>query len=214
MRDAGRDLAILRSNVTHPEPVIHGDFRRPRVGELVVAVGNPLGFTGALSTGVVHAIGSFPGMGGQDFIHTTARLAPGNSGGPLADADGKVIGINTAVAAGGLGLAVPASAVDRLLALESPPELGVNVRPIRIPGPYRGIALLVLGIVPGSPAEYASLRAGDLIVGANGKGFASINDLRNALDNASARPVTIQFLRGGNAGKREVTIRAVQRAAA
>jgi serine protease Do len=187
-----------------------GDSGRIRVGELVIAVGNPLGFIGALSTGVVHAIGPYPGVGRQEFIQTTARLAPGNSGGPLADARGRVIGINTAVVSGGLGLAVPADAIGRLLSFGPPAELGVTIRPVRIRGPVGGIALLVLGISAGGAAEYASLRVGDLIVGADGKRFTSVDGLQEAMDRAEGRSLTIQFLRGNDRGdderKREVTV--------
>ena len=133
-RDIRRDLAILRVNPVRASPVHHRDSTRLRVGELVIAAGNPPGFKGALSTGVLHAVG-------PAFIESTVRLAPGNSGGPLADADGNVIGINTAIAQGGLGLAVPANAVERLLTSAPPPELGVTVRPVRIPGPRGRIAL-------------------------------------------------------------------------
>lgn len=210
-RDARRDLAILRCDTADSEPVRHGDTRQLRVGELVIAVGNPLGFIGALSTGVIHAVG-------PDFVQTTARLAPGNSGGPLADARGFVIGINTAVSSGGLGLAVPVSAVNRLLKAGPPVELGVTVRPIRIPrgihAPGRGIGLLVLGLGAGSSAEYASLRIGDILTGADGTPFTSVDDLQNALDHWQTGTMTIQFLRGGESRQREVTIRATQRAAA
>ena len=85
-RDAWRDLAILRIETGRLEAAAFGDSSRVRAGELVIAVGNPMGFTGALSTGIVHGVGPVPGMGGQSFIQTTVRLAPGNSGGPLADA--------------------------------------------------------------------------------------------------------------------------------
>lgn len=228
-RDVRRDLAVLRVDPASLEPAglesaklvpaklvpaTLGDSNRVRPGDLVMAVGNPLGFIGALSTGVVHAVGPVTGIGGQDFIQTTARLAPGNSGGPLADAGGNVIGINTAVAAGGLGIAVPGSAVRRLLAAESTPfELGVAVRPVRIPGREGGIALLVLEIAAGSAAEYASLRVGDSLIGAGGKRFRSVEDFQLALEQAENGPLTLQFIRGGAAAsretkKREVTVRA------
>jgi serine protease Do len=218
-RDVRRDLAILhvekRIGIGLLEPARAGDSDRIRVGELVIAVGNPFGFTGALSTGVVHGICPVRGIGGQAFIQTTARLAPGNSGGPLANAAGDVIGINTmlvssgvlssGIASGGLGLAVPANAVRRLLTAGSPVELGVTVRPVRIPGPDRGIAWVVLGVAPGSPADYASLRVGDALIGSGGKRFSTSDDLYEALD--SDRLLTLQFLRGGDPKRREVTVR-------
>ncbi len=206
-RDDWRDLAILRVEAGPLEPAAFGDSSRVRPGELVIAVGNPMGFTGALSTGIVHGVGPVPGMGGQPFIQTTVRLAPGNSGGPLADASGNVIGINAAIASGGVGLAVPVNAVRRLLTAGPPAELGVALRPVRIPGQNAGIALLVLNVAAGSPADYVSLRQGDLLVAAEGRGFESAEDLREALDRSTGKSLTIQFLRGGQARKREVTIR-------
>ena len=209
-RDLRRDLAIVRVTGGRLEPVAQGDSGRVRVGELVIAVGNPLGFIGALSTGVVHAIGPFPGVGRNEFIQTTARLAPGNSGGRLADGAGNLIGINTAVVSGGLGLAVPANAICRLLSFGPPPELGVTIRPVRIHGPVGSIALLVLGILPGGAADYASLRVGDLLIGADGKRFASADDLQDAMDHAARRLVTIQFLRGSEKRQREATVQVMR----
>jgi len=198
-RDVRRDLAIFRVECRDIAPATPGDSSRVRAGELVIAVGNPLGFIGALSTGVIHAVG-------RDFIQTTARLAPGNSGGPLANAAGNVIGINTAVISGGLGLAIPANAVSRLLTFGPPFELGVTVRPVRIPGANGGIGLLVLGVTAGGAADYASLRLGDLLIGTAGRRFASVDDLRDAFDRQEGSIVTIQFRRGGDSGEREVSI--------
>ena len=212
-RDLRRDLAILRCDAGS-EPVRRGNTRQLRVGEFVIAAGNPLGFIGALSTGVIHGVWPLPGFGSLDFVQTTARLAPGNSGGPLADASGFVIGINTAVSSAGLGLAVPAGAVNRLLTAGTPVELGVTVRPVRIPATDRGIGLLVLGVAAGSPAEYASLRIGDLLVGVDGRCFASVDDLQTALDRWDTTPLSIQFLRGGDNRQREVTIRVMHGVAA
>jgi serine protease Do len=216
-RDLRRDLAILRIDAGSVEPVQSRDSGRVRIGEFVVAIGNPLGFTGALSTGVVHGVGPVDiggAIGGQEFIQTTVRLAPGNSGGPLADSDGSVIGINTAIVFGGPCLAVPATAVRRLLTNGPPVELGVTVRPFRIPEANGGIALLVLDVAADSPADYASLRAGDLLVGAGCRRFVAVDDLRESLDRAGGGLVTIQFLRGDLSRKREATVRLIQGVAA
>ena len=118
-RDRRRDLATLRMALADGdapglEPATPGDSTALRPGELVIAIGNPLGFAGALSTGVVHSIGPLPGMGRQSWIRADVRLAPGNSGGPLANAEGRVIGINTAIVEG-LGVAVPAQAALEFL---------------------------------------------------------------------------------------------------
>jgi serine protease Do len=117
LRDPWRDLAILRTGATDLHPAVIGDSDAARPGELVLAVGNPLGFSGALSTGVVHSIGTIRGMGRQRWIRAGVQLAPGNSGGPLANAQGQVIGINTAIVEG-LGVAAPSkSAVELVRAL-------------------------------------------------------------------------------------------------
>jgi serine protease Do len=213
-RDARRDLAVLRVATIGLDAARHGDSRRVRVGELVIAVGSPFGFTGALSTGVVHGVGPIRGIGQRDFIQTTARLAPGNSGGPLADAAGDVIGINAMVISGGLGLAVPSNAVERLLSGGPPVELGVTVRPVRIPGPEGGIALLVLGITPGSAAEYASLRIGDVLVGSGNMRFYSPDDLQDVIEQSNGRGVRLRFRRGGERNEREVTVRLLHGVAA
>jgi serine protease Do len=117
VRDPWRDLAILRTTATDLDPAVIGDSDAARPGELVLAVGSPLGLAGALSTGVVHSIGTIAGMGRQRWIRAGVQLAPGNSGGPLANAQGQVIGINTAIVEG-LGVAAPSnSAVELVRAL-------------------------------------------------------------------------------------------------
>ena len=104
--DSNRDLAVLRVTADELPAATAGDSAALRPGELAIAIGSPLGFSGALTTGVIHSVGPVPGMGRRSWVRATARLAPGNSGGPLANADGRVVGINTAIAHG-LGLAVP-----------------------------------------------------------------------------------------------------------
>src|SRR5262249_51484362 len=105
-KDPGRDLASLRILAIDLPAASVGDSSRVRPGELAIAIGNPLGFIGAMATGVVHAVAPLRGMGSQSWVQAGIRLAPGNSGGPLADAGGRVIGVNTMVA-GRLALAVP-----------------------------------------------------------------------------------------------------------
>ena len=141
-RDPRRDLATLRVVVGDGalEPATPGDSTALRPGELVIAVGNPLGFAGALSTGVVHSIGALPGMGGQSWIRADVRLAPGNSGGPLANAEGRVIGINTAIV-NGLGVAVPAQRRSISCGAARAPSLGVVLRPV-------DLGLLLLEVDP------------------------------------------------------------------
>jgi serine protease Do len=186
------------------------DSDQLRVGELVIAIGNPFGFIGALTTGVVHAIGRVPGLGPMKWIQADVRLAPGNSGGPLADAQGRVIGINTMIA-GGVGLAVPSNTVSRLLnashseRVRSP--LGVLVRPVEFSMNRRvRLGLLVLEVIVGSAAEMASLMLGDILIGAEGKAFDSMEDFERALDGVGDRIVRLQFLRGDRANVRTVAV--------
>jgi len=197
-RDPRRDLAALRIAAAGLPGAMPGDSQALRPGELVIAIGSPLGFAGALSTGVVHSIGAIPGMGRQSWIRADVRLAPGNSGGPLADAQGRVIGINTAIVHG-LGVAVPANAAAEFLRRGSRPSLGVTLREI----PQ---GLLLLEVDPEGAAAAASLRPGDILLG-------TFDDLSDALD--SGRDVLrLQFLRGGLSRVREVFVRLVRRAEA
>jgi serine protease Do len=191
-RDPRRDLASLRIPASGLPSVTAGDSSLLRVGELVVAVGNPLGFVGALTTGVVHALT-------RRWVHADVRLAPGNSGGPLADARGQVIGINTMIA-GGLALAVPSNSVAQFLRRGADDiGLGVVVRPVPE-------GMLVLEVEPGSPAARSSLMIGDLLVGANGRRFRSIDDLGAAIQASQGGVLRLQFLRGDRAVRREAAV--------
>lgn len=131
-RDPQRDLAALTVSAADLSAATIGDSDTLRVGELVLAVGNPLGHVGVLTTGIIHAIGPKDAL--TKWVQADVRLAPGNSGGPLADAQGRVIGINSAIA-GGLALAVPSNAVERFLRLgsEERPYLGVTKEQGRLP---------------------------------------------------------------------------------
>ena len=135
-RSTRRDLAVLRVPTTNLTPAALANSDELRVGELVIAVGNPFGFVGAVTTGIVHAVGRRSGLGPTKWIQADVQLAPGNSGGPLADARGNVVGVNTMVVSG-LGLAVPSNTVTRLLSgdLEQAP-LGVVLQPasVRVAG--------------------------------------------------------------------------------
>jgi serine protease Do len=207
-RDSRRDLAILRIAKHDLPAVTLADSDRLRVGELVIAVGNPLGFIGALTTGVVHGMGRVPGLGGREWIQADAQLAPGNSGGPLANAQGQVVGINTMIA-NGLGLAIPSNAVSRLLrGAASPPRLGVTIRPvsIKVEGKPR-VGLILLEIAKGSAAEAASFLPGDILIGADGRKLESIDDFGRALGDSGERLVRLQFLRGDRNSTRTVAVR-------
>src|ERR1700730_9315477 len=166
-RDPRRDLAALRIRAANLPAASAGDSSQVRAGELAIAIGNPLGFIGALTTGVIHSVGPIRGLGSQSWVQADVRLAPGNSGGPLADARGRVIGINTMIA-GSLALAIPSNVVrDFLSAGPSDAWLGVTVHPVNVPRPnsFAGGAhrfgLLLAEIEPDSPASSASLLPGD-----------------------------------------------------
>jgi serine protease Do len=204
--DARRDLAALRITADGLAPAVAGDSSALRPGELAIAVGNPLGFAGAVSTGVIHSIGSVPGMGAQEWVRATARLAPGNSGGPLANAQGKVIGINTAII-NGLGLAVPSRDIAEFLRRGSRPRLGVALRPVAYDG--RRWGLVILEVEKEGAAALASLRVGDILVGAGGRPLESMDDLHDAIDAAAAPAggaLRLAFLRGDRGHVRETVV--------
>jgi serine protease Do len=171
-----------------------------------VAVGNPLGFVGAVSSGVVHSIGTAPPIGGQTAIYADVRLAPGNSGGPLADYSGQVVGINTMVISGGLALAIPSRAVELFLKRDrSGSSLGVVVRPV--PLKDKTIGMMILEISRGGAAERASLLPGDVLVGANQSRFRTLEDLEALTAQAPGSVVVVEFYRAGQRTLRRVALR-------
>jgi serine protease Do len=192
----------------------------PRAGELAIAVGNPLGFIGAVSIGIVHAVGPVSGIGTRHWVQTTVRLAPGSSGGPLANARGEVIGVNTMIVGrssmANLALAIP---IASALQFVSEPKtarigLGITVRPVSVPG-ERTLGFLILETTPDHPADRASLLMGDLLIGANGRRFRRFSDLQQAIDSVQAGGLlSLQFRRGGALNERTVTIQLDQRRAA
>jgi serine protease Do len=116
LRDPWRDLALLGAHASDLPAAAIANSDGVRPGELAIAVGNPLGFAGAISTGVIHSVGPIRGMGRQRWIRAGVQLAPGNSGGPLANARGEVVGINTAIVHG-LGIAAPSNSAAELVAI-------------------------------------------------------------------------------------------------
>ena len=208
-RDVRRDIAQLHIGAADLPAAIFADSSLVRPGELAIAIGNPLGFVGALTTGVVHGVGPLARLGSESWVQADVRLAPGNSGGPLADARGRVIGINTMVA-GRLALAVPSNSVANFL--RSGPSdawLGVVVQAVRVPGDRgrrEAFGLLVAEVEPESPAAAASLLAGDILLGTEERRFVSAGDLARALDGTGLRLLRLEFLRGDYTRVRRVTV--------
>jgi serine protease Do len=211
--DPPSDLAVVRF-VPEDESTIAtlGDAGNLVVGQLVVAIGNPLGFQRSVTTGVVSALGrSIRGESGrliENVIQTDAAINPGNSGGPLADASGRVVGINTAIIGGaqGIGFAIPVSNTFRRVVFTLVTEgrvrrayLGVVVasRPARAQDGFEGGAG-VESVAPNSPAERAGIRPKDVIVGFGEEPVSSNDDLLSRLDeSAIGRDATLRVLRGG-----------------
>ncbi|MGH3729667.1 MAG: S1C family serine protease [Micromonosporaceae bacterium] len=211
------DLAVLRTRGGLAEPATLGDADRLRIGQLVIAVGNPMGLAGSVTAGVVSGLGrSIPARQGRhirlidDVIQTDAALNPGNSGGALAGANGEVIGINTAVAGYGLGLAVPVNSVTRQIIGELLSTgrvrrawLGVAALPVPLPPTVaerrnQRNGLRVVEVVPGSPAGQAGVYLGDVIVTAGDRPVQGVQDLqRLMLGRAIGTRLPITLLRRG-----------------
>lgn len=216
-RDPLSDLAVIRAQTPTPPPAELGDSDGLVVGQLVVAVGNPLGLTGSVTAGVVSGLGrSLPARSGagmrliEDVIQTDAALNPGNSGGALADAHARVVGINTAVAGVGVGLAVPVNATTRSIIAALIRDgrvrrafLGLVTTPAPLPEPLRrrtgqDRALRVVEVVPGSPAQRAGLRAGDLMLSAGRTPVSDAQSLQRLMfADAIGRPLPITVHRNG-----------------
>jgi S1-C subfamily serine protease len=224
-RDPLSDLAVVRASDSGLAPAPFGDADRLRVGQLVVAIGNPLGFAGSVTAGVVSALGrSLATRDGrasrlvENVIQTDAALNPGNSGGALADSRGRVVGVNTAVAGIGLGLAVPVNAATRAIIASLIREgrvrrafLGIvgGTRPLRPAlaerlGRRRGLE--VVQLLDGSPASAAGVRAGDVIVELDGQPIEGVGDLQRVMvGEMVGRAVAVGVERDGSIVPIEVT---------
>lgn len=210
------DLAVLRADGDSLVPAVLGQAERLRVGQLVVAIGNPNGFAGSVTAGVVSALGrSLPARAGRtvryidNVIQTDAALNPGNSGGALVDSTARVVGVNTAVAGVGLGLAVPINPATRQI-------IGSLMRHGRVRRAYIGIAagprplpphararlgrsggVEIVEVAADSPAEHAGLRVEDLVVELDGAPVASVDDIQRAMTEAAiGNSVSMRVLRG------------------
>ncbi|WP_433290104.1 S1C family serine protease [Pseudonocardia sp. CA-142604] len=213
------DLAVLRAVEPGdlPQPVQLGDADQLVVGQLVVAVGNPLGLAGSVTAGVVSALGrALPTRSGsagrvvEDVIQTDAALNPGNSGGALADSHARVVGINTAVAGVGLGLAVPVNATTRQIVATLLADgrvrrayLGVVGAPAPVPASVaerysRRSGLRLVEVIGGSPAAHAGLRAGDLVLDVGRRPVQDAQGIQRQLfGDAIGVPLPVTVLRNG-----------------
>jgi S1-C subfamily serine protease len=218
------DLAVLRADSRDLVPAPLGDAEKLRVGQLVVAIGSPLGFSGSVTAGVVSALGrSLPTRSRsatrliENVIQTDAALNPGNSGGALADGLGRVVGVNTAVAGVGLGLAVPIDATTRRIISELIGDGRVRRAYIGVTGGARPLppkqaaavgrtsGVEVVEVVEGSPAADAGLRAGDLIIEADGEAVADVGALQRLMSGERiGQAVTLRIDRGGQLTALEV----------
>lgn len=221
-RDAALDVAVVRINATNLPIAPLGDSDALQVGQRAIAIGNPLGLDRTVTTGVVSALNrTTPRLGGETFIQTDAAISPGNSGGPLVDSRGRVIGINSAVISGSgvsnLGFAIPInlamSMANQVLAtgryvraflgiqyIDITPEIAQQFRlPVR-----QGIG--VQGVQPGSPADRGGVRAEDIITRIGSDTLRHGGDLRRALrELRPGQTVTLTLMRGGR--ESAVTVR-------
>jgi S1-C subfamily serine protease len=209
------DLAVLRANGDTPEPAVLGEADKLVVGQLVVAVGNPLGLAGSVTAGVVSALGRSMPAGQsrviEDVIQTDAALNSGNSGGALVDSRARVVGINTAVAGIGLGLAVPINNTTRRIMSALMHDgrvrrayLGIAVAPAPVAPVWRSrlgnrsTGLRVASVVPAGPGDRAGLRNGDLLLTVDGHEVATAQDLQRLMfADTIGRRLAITVMRNG-----------------
>jgi S1-C subfamily serine protease len=213
-RDPLSDLAVLRARDDVPAPVVLGDAAGLRVGQLVVALGNPRGFSGSVTAGIVSALGrSLPTRSGRvidEVIQTDAALNPGNSGGVLADSAGRMVGVNTAVAGIGLGLAVPINAttreiIDALRTTGRVRRAWLGIAGSTVPlGPDVAakagsrVGMQVVSVVRDSPAAVAGVRAGDIVLSLAGVMIADPTALqRRMVEGAIGRRMEMTVWRNG-----------------
>jgi S1-C subfamily serine protease len=213
-RDELSDLAVLKARGSVPPPVTMGRAEDLRVGQLVVAVGNPLGLAGSVTAGIVSGLGrSLPTRNGRvvdEVIQTDAALNPGNSGGVLADSRGRMVGVSTAVAGVGLGLAVPINASTHkiIAALMHTGRvrrawLGIAGSHVAVPpavaaklGSAHG--LQVASVVAGSPAARAGVRRGDIVVSVDGHHVVTATAIQQLMvEDAIARRIEMTVWRNG-----------------
>ena len=228
-RDPKSDIAVIKVEGSEYRPLELGDSQGLKVGELVMAVGSPFGLESSFTVGIVSAthrndLGIVGQTGYEDFIQTDAAINPGNSGGPLVDMNGRVVGVNSAIVSGsrgndGVGFAIPidmaAKLAEKIIRTGKVDRamMGINLGELT-PATARQFGLdpktpgaLVQDVVPGSPAEKAGIRSGDIITKFDDKTFASWLDLRNRVAVSDiGKPYSITYVRGGQSIDGKVTL--------
>ncbi len=225
-RDPTTDLAVLKINAANLVPIQVADAKSLKQGNLVFAVGRPWGDEAIVSAGIVSALGRFGrghGWGNQfkeGLIHTDLTLYPGFSGGPLADAGGRLVGVNSSVLGRDLSLAIPVETVARIaeqLLTKGRIErgyLGVGVQKIPLQQSLmqklnltQETGLMILQVEPGTNAESAGLLAGDILIGLNGTTIARVRELNRWLSNETGgRQVNTKVIRGGEIQEFPITV--------
>jgi S1-C subfamily serine protease len=229
-RDPDTDLAVLRGETGETLPTARlANSKAVRPGQIAIAIGNPLGFQSTVTAGIVSAVGrSLRAQNGRligDIIQTDAALNPGNSGGPLANSAGQVIGINTAVIMGAQGICFSVASNTALHVLTQVlahgrvrrARIGVVAEQVQLParaayktGLRQASAVRVRDVQEGSPAGNAGLKAGDVIVRLDGETITGVDDLFRLLDERRIdKPVTVTILRGN--GLAEISVRPIDR---
>jgi len=220
--DPKSDVAVIQVEKTNYRPLQKGKSSKARVGDWVLAIGSPFGFEQTVTSGIISAVGRNNnhildprGDSYEDFLQTDAAINPGNSGGPLVDLDGKVIGINAAIAtstrsSAGIGFAIPidmaGNLADRLIkdGKVTRAQIGIRLQPMT-PADARGLGLdpktkgiIVAEVVPGSPAEKAGLKQGDVVTGFDGNPAVNVPAFRNLVSTSEiGKEFALTYLREG-----------------
>jgi serine protease Do len=220
------DVALLKVPADNLIAIPVADSTKLRVGELVFAIGNPWGQRGVVTAGIVSALSKVKIRNSNrqlEYIKSDVRLAPGNSGGPLMNAQGHVIGINAMIMGGDLSVAIPSTVVSNWIAQlpQARITLGVQIQPTELPSNIRQelsneqtLGLLVVGIIEGGLAEHANLLVGDVLIDIENTALSEAQTLRSVLNQSSSREtVHLRVLRGGKVQEFEVTLHTREQAA-
>ena len=224
--DPTLDLALLKVPADHLTAIPVADSTKLRVGELVFAIGHPWGQRGVVTAGIVSALSNVTIRNSNrqlEYIKSDVRLAPGNSGGPLLNVLGQVIGINAMIMGGDLSVAIPSTVVSTWIAQlpQARITLGVQIQPTGLPTDIRHslaneqtLGLLVVGIIAGGLAEHAKLLVGDVLIDIENTALSDAATLRSVLAQSSSKDsVRMRVLRGGKVQEINVTLHTLEQVA-